>query len=137
MCRERRSRAFAGSFFSKVGVDLYEKKGSCYFAYASTRTRAVIMPTSFPFSSTGVVASLPTSAISGLPLAIKVVSKSRSVKIPIGSPLSVILSRVFCPKFFQEIFGLAHEERKLRELVESGFEFVCDFGNNKIFRKRK
>ena len=32
---------------------------------------------------------------------------------------------------------VAHSEEEICQLIEGGFEYVCDFGNNKIFRKRK
>jgi hypothetical protein len=32
---------------------------------------------------------------------------------------------------------VAHSEEEACKLIESGFEFVCDLGQNKIFRKRK
>ena len=32
---------------------------------------------------------------------------------------------------------IAHSEKETCELIESGFEFVCDFAGNKVFRKRK
>jgi integrase len=32
---------------------------------------------------------------------------------------------------------VAHNEQEVCQLIESGFEFVCDFNGNKIFRKRK
>jgi len=32
---------------------------------------------------------------------------------------------------------VAHSEKEACELVEAGFEYVCDFNGNKIFRKRK
>jgi integrase len=32
---------------------------------------------------------------------------------------------------------VAHSEEEACQLIESGFEFVCDFGSNRIFRKRK
>jgi integrase len=32
---------------------------------------------------------------------------------------------------------VAHTEQETCQLIESGFEFVCDFGNNKVFKKRK
>jgi integrase len=32
---------------------------------------------------------------------------------------------------------VAHSEQEVCQLIESGFEFVCDFSGNKIFRKRK
>jgi integrase len=32
---------------------------------------------------------------------------------------------------------VAHSEKEVCELVEAGFEYVCDFDGNKIFRKRK
>ncbi|MGD6852424.1 MAG: tyrosine-type recombinase/integrase [Candidatus Bathyarchaeia archaeon] len=32
---------------------------------------------------------------------------------------------------------VAHSEQEACQLIESGFEFVCDFNGNKIFRKRK
>ncbi|HLN44558.1 MAG TPA: tyrosine-type recombinase/integrase [Candidatus Sulfotelmatobacter sp.] len=32
---------------------------------------------------------------------------------------------------------IAHSEEEACKLIESGFEFVCDYDGNKIFRKRK
>jgi hypothetical protein len=32
---------------------------------------------------------------------------------------------------------VAHSEEEACKLVEAGFEHVCDFNGNKIFRKRK
>jgi hypothetical protein len=32
---------------------------------------------------------------------------------------------------------VAKSEKKVCELIESGFEYVCDYNNCKIFRKRK
>ena len=32
---------------------------------------------------------------------------------------------------------IAHTEQETCQLIEAGFEFVCDFGDNKVFRKRK
>jgi integrase len=32
---------------------------------------------------------------------------------------------------------IAHSEEETCQLIEAGFEFVCDFGSNKVFRKRK
>jgi hypothetical protein len=32
---------------------------------------------------------------------------------------------------------VAHTEREACQLVEAGYEFVCDFGGNNLFRKRK
>ncbi|HTY74029.1 MAG TPA: hypothetical protein VMD05_00505 [Candidatus Nanoarchaeia archaeon] len=32
---------------------------------------------------------------------------------------------------------IVHSEEKTCQLIEAGFEFVCDFGSNKVFRKRK
>jgi len=31
---------------------------------------------------------------------------------------------------------IAHTEEEICQLTESGFEFVCDFGSNKVFKKR-
>lgn len=33
--------------------------------------------------------------------------------------------------------NVAHSEEEACKLVEAGFEYVCDFNLNKIFRKRK
>ncbi len=33
--------------------------------------------------------------------------------------------------------AVAYSEEETCKLVESGFEFVCDYGGNKVFRKRK
>ncbi len=41
---------------------------------------------------------------------------------------------------FQEddyVARIAHSETETCQLIEAGFEFVCDFGVNKVFRKRK
>ena len=32
---------------------------------------------------------------------------------------------------------VAHIEQEVYDLIELGFEFVCDYNGNKIFRKRK
>jgi hypothetical protein len=32
---------------------------------------------------------------------------------------------------------VAHSEKEACKLVEAGFEYVCDFNGNKIFRKHK
>ena len=32
---------------------------------------------------------------------------------------------------------VAHSEKEACQFIEAGFEFVCDFGGNKLFRKRK
>ena len=32
---------------------------------------------------------------------------------------------------------VAHNENDVCQLIESGFEFVCDYNGNRIFRKRK
>lgn len=33
--------------------------------------------------------------------------------------------------------AVAHSEEEVCKLIEAGFEYVCDFGSNKVFRKRK
>lgn len=35
------------------------------------------------------------------------------------------------------IAAVAHSEEEVCKLIEAGFEYVCDFNGNKIFRKRK
>jgi hypothetical protein len=32
---------------------------------------------------------------------------------------------------------VAHSEKEALELIETGFEFVCDYDGSKLFRKRK
>jgi hypothetical protein len=32
---------------------------------------------------------------------------------------------------------VAHSEEETCQLIEAGFEYVCDFGKNKISRRRK
>jgi len=32
---------------------------------------------------------------------------------------------------------IAHSEQETCQLIRTGFEFVCDYGNDKVFRKRK
>jgi len=32
---------------------------------------------------------------------------------------------------------VAHSEQEVCQLIEAGFEYVCDYNGNKIFRKRK
>lgn len=31
----------------------------------------------------------------------------------------------------------AHSEKEVCQLIEAGFELVCDYNGNKVFRKRK
>jgi integrase len=41
---------------------------------------------------------------------------------------------------FQEddyVARIAHSEAEICQLIKAGFEFVCDSGSNKVFRKRK
>ncbi len=33
--------------------------------------------------------------------------------------------------------SVAHSEEEACKLVEAGFDYVCDFNGNKVFRKRK
>jgi hypothetical protein len=33
--------------------------------------------------------------------------------------------------------AVAHSEEEACKLIEAGFEYVCEFSQNKIFRKRK
>jgi len=33
--------------------------------------------------------------------------------------------------------NVAHSEEEACKFVEAGFEYVCDYNSNKIFRKRK
>ena len=35
------------------------------------------------------------------------------------------------------IARVAHSEQEVCQLIEAGFEYVCDYQGNKIFRKRK
>lgn len=42
-----------------------------------------------------------------------------------------------CFKEDEFIAKVAHTEKDACELIESGFEHVCDFNENKLFRKRK
>jgi hypothetical protein len=35
------------------------------------------------------------------------------------------------------IAKLARSEQEVCQLIEAGFEYVCDYNGNKIFRKRK
>ena len=35
------------------------------------------------------------------------------------------------------IAKVAHSEKEACELIEAGFDFVCEFNENKLFRKRK
>jgi hypothetical protein len=32
---------------------------------------------------------------------------------------------------------VAHSEQEICQLIEAGFEFVCGYEDNKVFRKRK
>ena len=32
---------------------------------------------------------------------------------------------------------IAHSEKEASELIEAGYQFVCDYNGNKIFRKPK
>jgi len=35
------------------------------------------------------------------------------------------------------IAKIAHFEQEVCQLIEAGFEYVCDYNGNRIFRKRK
>jgi hypothetical protein len=50
---------------------------------------------------------------------------------------TLIYTRLIDFKEDDYIARIAHSEQEVCQLIESGFEYVCDFQGNKIFRKRK
>jgi integrase len=50
---------------------------------------------------------------------------------------TLVYTRLIDFKEDDYIARVAHSEQEVCQLIESGFEFVCDFNGNKIFRKRK
>lgn len=50
---------------------------------------------------------------------------------------TLIYTRLLDFKEDDYIARIAHSEQEVCQLIESGFEYVCDFQGNKIFRKRK
>jgi integrase len=50
---------------------------------------------------------------------------------------TLIYTRLIDFKEDDYIARIAHPEQEVCQLIESGFEYVCDFQGNKIFRKRK
>jgi hypothetical protein len=67
----------------------------------------------------------------------------RRLKTQYLSAYSVIyinrISNIFAESFKDDDFTatVAHSEEEACKLIEAGFEYVCDFAQNKIFRKRK
>ena len=58
---------------------------------------------------------------------------------PIQLTMFMGIARVYGVDFQEDDFvaRIAHSETETCQLIEAGFEFVCDFGANKVFRKRK
>jgi integrase len=50
---------------------------------------------------------------------------------------TLVYTRLIDLKDEDYIARIAHSEKETCELIETGFEYVCDFAGNKIFRKRK
>jgi hypothetical protein len=50
---------------------------------------------------------------------------------------TLVYTRLIDFKEDDYIARIAHSEQEVCQLIESGFEYVCDFQGNKIFRKRK
>jgi hypothetical protein len=50
---------------------------------------------------------------------------------------TLIYTRLIDFKEDDYIARIAHSEQEVCQLIESGFEYICDFQGNKIFRKRK
>jgi hypothetical protein len=50
---------------------------------------------------------------------------------------TLIYTRLIDFKEDDYIAIIAHSEQEVCQLIESGFEYVCDFQENKIFKKRK
>ena len=50
---------------------------------------------------------------------------------------TLIYTRLIDFKEDDYIARIAHSEQEVCQLIESGFEYICDFKGNKIFRKRK
>jgi hypothetical protein len=50
---------------------------------------------------------------------------------------TLVYTRLIDFKEDDYVARIAHSEQEVSQLVESGFEYICDFGENKIFRKPK
>jgi len=50
---------------------------------------------------------------------------------------TLVYTRLIDFKEDDYIARIAHSEEEVCQLIESGFEYVCDFQENKIFKKRK
>jgi len=50
---------------------------------------------------------------------------------------TLVYTRLIDFKEDDYVARIAHSEQEVCQLIESGFEYICDFGENKIFRKRK
>jgi integrase len=50
---------------------------------------------------------------------------------------TLVYTRLIDFKDDEYVARIAHSEQEACQLIESGFEFVCDFGGNKLFKKRK
>jgi len=50
---------------------------------------------------------------------------------------TLVYTRLIDFKDDEYVARIAHSEQEACQLIESGFEFVCDFSGNKLFRKRK
>jgi hypothetical protein len=50
---------------------------------------------------------------------------------------TLVYTRLIDFKEDDYIARIAHTEKEACQLIESGFEFVCDFSGNKLFRRRK
>ena len=50
---------------------------------------------------------------------------------------TLVYTRLIDFKDDEYVARIAHSEQEACQLIESGFEFVCDFSGNKLFKKRK
>jgi hypothetical protein len=50
---------------------------------------------------------------------------------------TLVYTRLIDSKEDDYVARIAHSEQEVCQLIESGFEYICDFGENKIFRKPK
>ena len=50
---------------------------------------------------------------------------------------TLVYTRLIDFKDDDYVARIAHSEQEVCQLIESGFEYVCDFQGNKIFKKRK
>jgi hypothetical protein len=50
---------------------------------------------------------------------------------------TMLYTQLISFKYDEFTAKVAHSEQEVCQLLEAGFEYVCDYGDNKIMRRRK